>query len=147
MKKLLKKELEIIVAEVSNEICKVKKEKLVKKFEDSEEGKRMKELEGLINEQLSGINVYLKELREKKEKFEDRELKGIVGWGLLRLEVENSVFKDWEVKVRVGEDYDNRISSEWGIVRKEVERELVLEGLKGEFDLDKLVKGMIKKLG
>jgi hypothetical protein len=36
MKKLGKKELEIVVGEVSKEICKVKKEKLVEKFESSE---------------------------------------------------------------------------------------------------------------
>ena len=43
MKKLGKKELEIVVGEVSREICKVKKEKLIEKFESSEEGKKVKE--------------------------------------------------------------------------------------------------------
>ena len=34
MKKLGKKELEIVVGEVSREICKVKKEKLIEKYRD-----------------------------------------------------------------------------------------------------------------
>ena len=52
MKKLGKKELEIVVEEVSREICKVKKERLVEKFESSEEGKKVRELEKFINDGL-----------------------------------------------------------------------------------------------
>ena len=144
MKKLGKKELEIVVGEVSKEICKVKKEKLIEKFESSEEGKRVKELENLINVELLNVNMYLKELREKKEEFENRELNG-KSYGLLDLEVENSKFKNWEVGVRVGRDYEYNFSSESRSISEKVERELILEGLKGEFDLKELIKSMIEK--
>lgn len=144
MKKLGKKELEIVVGEVSKEICKVKKEKLIEKFESSEEGKRVKELENLINVELLNVNMYLKELREKKEEFENRELNG-KSYGLLDLEVENSKFKNWEVGVRVGRDYEYNFSSESRSISEKVERELILEGLKGEFDLNELIKSMIEK--
>ena len=87
MKKLGKRELEIVVGEVSKEICKVKKERLVEKFESSEEGKKVRELEKFINDGLVEINEKLKELKESKEKFESRELNGS-SWGLLDLDVE-----------------------------------------------------------
>jgi hypothetical protein len=144
MKKLGKKELEIVVGEVSKEICKVKKEKLIEKFESSEEGKRVRELENLINVELLNVNMYLKELREKKEEFENRELNG-KSYGLLDLDVENSKFKNWEVGVRVGRDYEYSFSSESRSISEKVERELILEGLKGEFDLKELIKSMIEK--
>ncbi len=144
MKKLGKKELEIVVGEVSKEICKVKKEKLIEKFESSEEGKRVRELENLINVELLNVNMYLEELREKKEKFENRELNG-KSYGLLDLDVEHSKFKNWEVGVRVGRDYEYSFSSESRSISDKVERELILEGLKGEFDLKELIKSMIEK--
>jgi hypothetical protein len=144
MKKLGKKELEIVVGEVSKEICKVKKEKLIEKFESSEEGKRVRELENLINVELLNVNMYLEELRGKKEKFENRELNG-KSYGLLDLDVENSKFKNWEVSVRVGRDYEYSFSSECRSISDKVERELILEGLKGEFDLKELIKSMIEK--
>ena len=144
MKKLGKKELEIVVGEVSKEICKVKKEKLIEKFESSEEGKRVRELENLINVELLNVNMYLEELREKIEKFENRELNG-KSYGLLDLDVENSKFKNWEVGVRVGRDYEYNFSSESRSISEKVERELILEGLKGEFDLNELIKSMIEK--
>lgn len=144
MKKLGKKELEIVVGEVSREICKVKKEKLIEKFESSEEGKRVRELENLINVELLNVNMYLEELRGKKEKFENRELNG-KSYGLLDLDVENSKFKNWEVSVRVGRDYEYSFSSECRSISDKVERELILEGLKGEFDLKELIKSMIEK--
>jgi hypothetical protein len=69
MKKLGKKELEIVVNEISKEIGKIKKEKLVNDFESSDEGKRMRELESSIKKVLVGVNEELMELRELKEKF------------------------------------------------------------------------------
>ena len=144
MKKLGKKELEIVVGEVSKEICKVKKEKLVEKFESSEEGKKVRELEKLINDRLVEINEKLKELKESKEKFESKELNGS-SWGLLDLEVESGRFKEWSVDVVVGKDYDSGFSGVRRGIESKVERELILEGLKGEFDLNELIKSMIEK--
>ena len=144
MKKLGKKELEIVVGEVSKEICKVKKEKLIEKFESSEEGKRVRELENLINVELLNVNMYLEELRGKKEKFENRELNG-KSYGLLDLDVENSKFKNWEVGVRVGRDYEYSFSSESRSISDKVEKDLILEGLKGEFDLNEMIKSMVEK--
>ena len=69
MKKLGKKELEIVVNEISKEICKIKKEKLVSEFESSEEGKKMRELESSIESVLVGVNESLLELKELKEKY------------------------------------------------------------------------------
>jgi hypothetical protein len=144
MKKLGKKELEIVVGEVSKEICKVKKEKLIEKFESSEEGKGIRELENLINESLVEVNVNLNKLKELKEVFENRELGGF-GYGLLDLEVEKGRFKDWGVDIKVGRDYNGGYSSSRNKINEEVERELILEGLKGEFDLNELIKRMIEK--
>ena len=144
MKKLGKKELEIVVGEVSKEICKVKKEKLIEKFESSEEGKVIRKLENLINESLVEVNVNLNKLKELKEVFESRELGGF-GYGLLDLEVEKGRFKDWGVDIKVGRDYNGGYSSSRNKINEEVERELILEGLKGEFDLNELIKRMIEK--
>jgi hypothetical protein len=144
MKKLGKKELEIVVGEVSKEICKVKKEKLIEKFESSEEGKGIRELENLINESLVEVNVNLNKLKGLKEVFENRELGGF-GYGLLDLEVEKGRFKDWGVDIKVGRDYNGGYSSSRNRINEEVERELILEGLKGEFDLNELIKRMIEK--
>jgi len=144
MKKLGKKELEIVVGEVSREICKVKKEKLIEKFESSEEGKKVRELEKFINDGLVEINEKLKELKESKEKFESKELNGS-SWGLLDLEVESGRFKEWSVDVKVGKDYDSSFGSERRSVSDKVEKDLILEGLKGEFDLNELIKSMIEK--
>ena len=144
MKKLGKKELEIVVGEVSKEICKVKKERLVEKFESSEEGKKVRELEKFINDGLVEINEKLKELKESKEKFESRELNGS-SWGLLDLDVESGRFKEWSVDVVVGKDYDSGFSGVRRGIESKVERELILEGLKGEFDLNELIKSMIEK--
>jgi len=144
MKKLGKKELEIVVGEVSREICKVKKEKLIEKFESSEEGKKVRELEKFINDGLVEINEKLKELKESKEKFESRELNGS-SWGLLDLDVESGRFKEWSVGVILGKDYDSSFGSERRSISDKVERELILEGLKGEFDLNELIKSMVEK--
>ena len=144
MKKLGKKELEIVVGEVSKEICKVKKEKLIEKFESSEEGKGIRKLENLINERMVEVNVNLNKLKELKEVFENRELGGF-GYGLLDLEVENGKFKNWEVVIKVGRDYNGGYSSSRNRINEDVERELILEGLKGEFDLNELIKRMIEK--
>ena len=144
MKKLGKKELEIVVGEISKEICKVKKEKLIEKFESSEEGKVIRKLENLINERLVEVNVNLNKLKELKEVFENRELGGF-GYGLLDLEVENGRFKNWEVVIKVGRDYNGGYSSSRNRINEEVEKELILEGLKGEFDLNELIKRMIEK--
>jgi hypothetical protein len=144
MKKLGKKELEIVVGEVSKEICKVKKEKLIEKFESSEEGKEIRKLENLINESLVEVNVNLNKLKGLKEVFENRELGGF-GYGLLDLEVEKGRFKDWGVDIKVGRDYNGGYSSSRNRINEEVERELILEGLKGEFDLNELIKRMIEK--
>jgi hypothetical protein len=144
MKKLGKKELEIVVGEVSKEICKVKKEKLIEKFESSEEGKGIRKLENLINESLVEVNVNLNKLKELKVVFENRELEGF-GYGLLDLEVEKGRFKDWGVDIKVGRDYNGGYSSSRNKINEEVERELILEGLKGEFDLNELIKRMIEK--
>ena len=144
MKKLGKKELEIVVGEVSKEICKVKKERLVEKFESSEEGKKLRELEKFINDGLVEINEKLKELKESKEKFENRELRG-KSFGLLDLDVESGRFMRWSIGVVVGKDYDSSYSCESRSISGKVERELILEGLKGEFDLNELIKSMIEK--
>jgi hypothetical protein len=147
MKKLGKKELEIVVGEVSKEICKVRKEKLVKKFESSEEGKSIRGLENLINEGLVEINKNLSKLKELKGKFEDKELEGKRWYGLLDLDVEDGRYKEWRVNVVVGRDYDNGYNGMVNGIKENVERELILEGLKGEFDLNELIKSMIEKFG
>ncbi len=55
------------------------------------------------------------------------------------------VSKDWGVDIKVGRDYNGGYSSSRNKINEEVERELILEGLKGEFDLNELIKRMIEK--
>ena len=146
MKKLGKKELEIVVNEISKEICKIKKGKLISEFEGSEEGKRMKELESSIESKLVGVNKELMELRELKEKFGNEKLGGS-SFRLLDLVEKKSVNfgSGFGVEIKIGEDYESNYGSEVSRVRNNVERELILEGLKGEFDLNELMKKMIEK--
>lgn len=146
MKKLGKKELEIVVNEISKEICKIKKGKLVSEFEGSEEGKRMKELESSIESKLVGVNKELMELRELKEKFGNEKLGGS-SFRLLDLVEKKSVNfgSGFGVEIKIGEDYESNYGGEVSKVRNNVERELILEGLKGEFDLNELMKKMIEK--
>jgi len=146
MKKLGKKELEIVVNEISKEICKIKKGKLVSEFEGSEEGKRMKELESSIESKLVGVNKELMELRELKEKFGNEKLGGS-SFRLLDLVEKKSVNfgSGFGVEIKIGEDYESNYGSEVSKIRNNVERELILEGLKGEFDLNELMKRMIEK--
>ena len=146
MKKLGKKELEIVVNEISKEICKIKKGKLVSEFEGSEEGKRMKELESSIESKLVGVNKELMELRELKEKFSNEKLGGR-GFRLLDLEEKKSVNfgSGFGVKIKIGEDYESNYGGEVRSISNNVEKELILEGLKGEFDLNELIKRMIEK--
>ena len=146
MKKLGKKELEIVVNEISKEICKIKKGKLVSEFEGSEEGKRMRELEGSIESKLVGVNEELMELRELKEKFSNEKLGGR-GFRLLDLEEKKSVNfgSGFGVKIKIGEDYERDYGSEVSSIKNNVEKELILEGLKGEFDLNEMMKRMIEK--
>ena len=146
MKKLVKMELEIVVNEISKEICKIKKGKLVSEFEGSEEGKRMKELESSIESKLVGVNKELMELRELKEKFGNEKLGGS-SFRLLDLVEKKSVNfgSGFGVEIKIGEDYESNYGSEVSKIRNNVERELILEGLKGEFDLNELMKRMIEK--
>ena len=90
------------------------------------------------------INEKLKELKESKEKFESKELNGS-SWGLLDVDVEIGKFKEWSVRVIVGKDYDSSFGSERRSVSDKVERDLILEGLKGEFDLSEMIKSMVEK--
>jgi hypothetical protein len=146
MKKLGKKELEIVVNEISKEICKIKKGKLISEFEGSEEGKRMKELESSIEGKLVGVNKELMELRELKEKFGNEKLGGR-SFRLLDLEEKKSVNfgSGFGVVIKIGEDYESNYGSVVSGIRDNVERELILEGLKGEFDLNEIMKRMIEK--
>ena len=139
MKKLSKKELEVVVERIENEIKKVKKEKLVKLFEESEEGKRMRKLEEELKEELEEVNKKVEELRELGNSFLDREF-GERRYGLVDVERVDS-FRGFSVGVVVGK---------YGVYNKgrgEIEKEIILEGLKGEFDLEELMKGMVEKFG
>ena len=146
MKKLGKKELEIVVNEISREICKIKKEKLVNEFESSEEGKKMRELESSIESVLVGVNESLLELKELKEKYSKEKLGGR-GWRLLDLDEDRSVnvLSGFGVRIKVGEEYNSSYGNVVSGIRNDVEKELILEGLKGEFDLNEMMKRMIEK--
>ena len=146
MKKLGKKELEIVVNEISREICKIKKEKLVNEFESSEEGKKMRELESSIESVLVGVNESLLELKELKEKYSNEKLGGR-GWRLLDLDENRSVnvLSGFGVRIKVGEEYNSSYGNVVSGIRNDVEKELILEGLKGEFDLNEMMKRMIEK--
>ena len=146
MKKLGKKELEIVVNEISKEIGKIKKEKLVKEFESSEEGKKMRELEESIKKVLVGVNEDLEVMKELRDKFSKEKLGGVF-WRLLDLEENRSVVVKggFSVKIKIGEEYNSSYGNVVSGIRNNVEKELILEGLKGEFDLNEMMKRMIEK--
>ena len=146
MKKLGKKELEIVVNEISKEIGKIKKEKLVKEFESSEEGKKMRELEEGIKKMLVGVNEDLEVMKELRDKFSKEKLGGEF-WRLLDLEENRSVVVKggFSVKIKIGEEYNSSYGNVVSGIRNNVEKELILEGLKGEFDLNEMMKRMIEK--
>lgn len=143
MKKLGKKELEIVVKEISNEISKIKKEKVISSFEGSEEGKRMRELEKSIGSKLEVVNEELMEMRDLKKKFVVEKLKVREDWSMLELDEKRDVKfgGGFSVEIRVGVGYGGDI---WSI-REKVEREIILEGLKGEFNFEEIMKRMIEK--
>ena len=146
MKKLGKKELEIVVNEISKEIGKIKIEKLVKEFESSEEGKKMRELEESIKKMLVGVNEDLEVMKELRDKFSKEKLGGVF-WRLLDLEENRSVVVKggFSVKIKIGEEYNSSYGNVVSGIRNNVEKELILEGLKGEFDLNEMMKRMIEK--
>jgi hypothetical protein len=146
MKKLGKKELEIVVNEISKEIGKIKKEKLVNEFESSDEGKRMRELESSIKKVLEVVNEDLVELKGLRDKFSNERLGGEF-WRLLDLVEDKSVNVKggFGVRIKIGEEYGCSYGSVVSGIRNNVERELILEGLKGEFDLNEVMKRMIEK--
>lgn len=148
MKKLRKKELEIIVTEISSKISKIKKEKLISTFEESIEGKRMRELEKSIESKLVGVNKELFELRSLRNKFIEEKLGNEDHLHLLDLHESRDLKFGWgfSVQIRVGEGYDGGYGGiAMSRIKDKVEKELVLEGLKREFDLEEVVKGMIEK--
>jgi hypothetical protein len=145
MKKLGKKELEIVINEISNEVCKIKKEKLVKEFEGSEKGKKMRELESSVKGMLEEVNKNVEELRKLEEGYCKEFLNGR-GYGLLDLKVGNKVeYGKFGIEVVVGDGYVGYFSFLGSDIKREVEKELILEGLRGEFDLDEVMKKMIEK--
>ena len=146
MKKLGKRELEIVVNEISKEIGKIKKEKLIREFESSEEGKMMRELEEGIKKVLVGVNEDLEVMKELRDKFSKEKLGGVF-WRLLDLEENRSVVVKggFSVRIKVGEEYECSYGSVVSGIRNDVEKELILEGLKGEFDLNEMMKRMIEK--
>jgi hypothetical protein len=86
------------------------------------------------------------ELRELKEKFSNEKLGGR-GFRLLDLEEKKSVNfgSGFGVKIKIGEDYESNYGGEVRSISNNVEKELILEGLKGEFDLNEMMKRMIEK--
>jgi hypothetical protein len=145
MKKLGKKELEIVINEISNEVCKIKKEKLVKEFEGNEKGKRMRELESSVKSMLVEVNKNVEELRELEKSYWS-EFFGGKGYGKLDLKVGNKIeYGKFGIEVVVGDGYVGGFSFYGSDIKREVERELILEGLRGEFDLDEVMKKMIEK--
>ena len=59
--------------------------------------------------------------------------------------MEDGRYKEWRVNVVVGRDYDNGYSGEVRSIESKVEKDLILEGLKGEFDLNEMIKSMVEK--
>ena len=49
------------------------------------------------------------------------------------------------VVIKIGEDYESNYGGEVRSISNNVEKELILEGLKGEFDLNEMMKRMIEK--
>lgn len=144
MKKLSKKELEIVVEEIGKKVSEIKVGKLEKEFNESEEGKVILEKVKEVRERLVVVNELMEEVNELRKKYlEDRDL---VGYSVVDLECN---WRGWgkgflySVEIDIGKKYKGGLGS--FEIKKSIERELVLNGIKGEFDLDKLMKEFIEK--
>jgi len=135
MKKLSKKELEIVVEEIVGKIKEIGVERELKEFNESEEGKEI--LKGVEE-----VNLLIKECKEKKKELEDLFNKS--KWGKVKFDdmvlCLNSNLSMGEVNV----------SERWGYGRnyelsKNIEKEIILGGIKEGFDLDKLIKELVEK--
>ena len=56
-----------------------------------------------------------------------------------------NVLSGFGVRIKVGEEYNSSYGNVVSGIRNDVEKELILEGLKGEFDLNEMMKRMIEK--
>ena len=135
MKKLSKKELEIVVEEIVGKIKEIGVEREFKEFNESEEGKEI--LKGIEE-----VNLLIKECKEKKKELEDLFNKS--KWGKVKFDdmvlCLNSNLSMGEVNV----------GERWGYGRnyelsKNIEKEIILGGIKEGFDLDKLIKELVEK--
>jgi len=135
MKKLSKKELEIVVEEIVGKIKEIGVERELKEFNESEEGKEI--LKGIEE-----VNLLIKECKEKKKELED--LFNESKWGKVKFDdmvlCLNSSMSMGEVNV----------SERWGYgknyeLSKNIEKEIILGGIKEGFDLDKLIKELVEK--
>ena len=135
MKKLSKKELEIVVEEIVGKIKKNGVEREFKKFNESEEGKE-------ILEKIEEVNLLIKECKGKKKELDDLFEKS--EWGKVK-------FDDMVVclnnNISMG---DVSIGERWGYSRsyelnKSIEKEIILGGIKENFDLDKLIEELVEK--
>jgi iron only hydrogenase large subunit-like protein len=106
----------------------------------------MRELEEGIKKELVGVNEDLEVMKELRDKFSKEKLGGVF-WRLLDLEENRSVVVKggFSVRIKVGEEYGCSYGSVVSGIRNDVEKELILEGLKGEFDLNEMMKRMIEK--
>ena len=135
MKKLSKKELEIVVEEIVGKIKKVGVEREFKEFNESEEGKE-------ILGKIEGLDLLIKECKEKKKEIEDLFKKS--KWG--KVEFDNMVLY-LNSNLSMG---GVRVEERWGYSRsyelsRNIEKEIILGGIKEGFDLDKLIKELVEK--
>ena len=135
MKKLSKKELEIVVEDIVGKIKKNGVEREFEKFNESEEGKE-------ILKKIEEVNLLIKECKGKKKELDDLFEKS--EWGKVK-------FDDMVLCLNSNISMGNvSIGERWGYSRsyelnKSIEKEIILGGIKENFDLDKLIEELVEK--
>ena len=135
MKKLSKKELEIVVEEIVGKIKKNGVEREFEKFNESEEGKE-------ILKKIEEVNLLIKECKGKKKELDDLFEKS--EWGKVKFD---DMVLCLNSNISMG---DVSIGERWGYSRsyelsRNIEKEIILGGIKEGFDLDKLIKELVEK--
>lgn len=134
MKKLSKIELDVVVNEVINNIKGIEKNKCEELFDKSENKdlflNKVKEIEELENK----VELLNKEIREIENKFKEDNLR-------IFFNSKNNRYnskKSFSISLLDGK------SNEYGLY-KEIEKDIILNGINSEFDIKKFIEELVEK--
>ena len=136
MKKLSKIELDVVVNEVINNIKGIEKNKCEELFDKSENKElflsKVKEIEELEDK----LDLLKDEVREIENKFKEDNLRVFFNFS-------NNRYYGNEKKSFVINLLDGK-GNEYGLY-KEIEKEIILNGISSEFDIKKFIEELVEK--